>query len=115
MVSASFWSSADRRAAHFSSGWIGRSLQFFGMGPDVVAAITGAGIEPWLWTAMQRQVPVVRNIRGIPVILPDGRLPTEVHSETCGCVDHNAKLWFHAYQTEDDDEETNPRIRQSVV
>lgn len=72
---ASALPTSQDRLASFTTNWIGRSLQHFGMIDDVAAAVTGRGMAPRLWRAMRRLVPVVVRVGPTPVIVPAGRLP----------------------------------------
>lgn len=62
--------SAADRLSHLRTNWIGRCLANFGTAEDIPAVVTGEGVAPNIYAAMQRQLLAVTWIDGIPVIMP---------------------------------------------
>lgn len=65
------------RIALLQSNLIARCLDAFGMRDDIAAALTGDGIDPTLYSLMQRIVPTVEDFGGVPAIVPNHTAPAK--------------------------------------
>jgi phosphosulfolactate phosphohydrolase-like enzyme len=68
VLCASDLASTPDRLLAFQTGWIGQCLEFFEVGADVAAVLTGKQIEAEVWNRAAQLIPRVQWVDGVPVL-----------------------------------------------